>query len=254
MNAIRRGSADDCFKHFLTADFGERKLGVFADFMAAKRSTLSDWIEQRSMPSGENLLRLWYYLEFIGYNVVEIDSLQRPVQACGRLLAFRVVRFEDLMQVLSFQPSNERSKTFYVLLGKGSTSFERLEKMKHFAARYEESLSEAKKTTERPDYRGTTAIMKTPASEMTKTVALGRAAKRSGHSAIQTTPSFAGDQVLYVHETASRVIGLLPTLTYFVSSRCSDAEKQLLVELVSPDGFRKLSQVCAILFSKEVGK
>lgn len=151
-----KGAAQHCLIQFVQAA-SDDEVAHFINFMGnPPRSTGQRWTTPPyGLPSGENLLRLWHYLDWLGFELEEVKELHTPVRDCGRLLAFRLIQLEDILQVLDYSDSSQgRSQTLSVLKGVAGTSYPKLEKLKVFADGFRSQLEQAmvKETLRQPRF------------------------------------------------------------------------------------------------------
>lgn len=140
-----KGTAQECLMQFMQAANAD-EVAHFINFMGnIPRSTAQRWTTPPyGLPSGENLLRLRYYLDWLGFELEEVKELRTPVRDCGRLFAFRLIQLEDILQVLDYSDSSQgRSQTLSVLKGVAGTSFPKLEKLRDFADGFRSQLEQA---------------------------------------------------------------------------------------------------------------
>ena len=105
MTAIFAGTTMQCLEHLKDAVQDEgyiemrRNVAAFADVVEA---TVDRWLNHIVEPSGESLLRLRFYLEFLGYDVAELHELQESVREAGRIVAFGIVSLADLAKMVGY--------------------------------------------------------------------------------------------------------------------------------------------------------
>jgi hypothetical protein len=141
-----RGSTDACLAHFGEAAFDGDKREALASFCDVKADpTVRRWLSKASpvKPAGAPLIKVRYYLEHLGYQVTELRSLPEPIRDLGRLIAFGVVTFEDVMEAIDIPKTKSGSQLYTILHGDQGVSDDRMRKITAFVKEYRQYLSEA---------------------------------------------------------------------------------------------------------------
>ncbi|MFZ1987879.1 MAG: hypothetical protein WAV21_02505 [Minisyncoccia bacterium] len=157
MNAIFTGTTAECLAHLAKATkvdhFAKRK--TIASFVGVGDSTVYRWFKEMMLPVGEPLLRLRFYMEFLGYDVVELQSLNPPVRDAARLFAFRISTLSEIAQLVGYSEGRGGTDTLLaVFRGTQGVSKQRLEEFTSFVELYGEQLLEKKRATQKVQLNG----------------------------------------------------------------------------------------------------
>lgn len=158
MNAIFTGTTAECLVHLAQATkvdhFAKRK--VIASFAGVGDSTVYRWFRGVMQPVGEPLLRLRFYMEFLGYNVQELQALNPPVRDTARLFAFGITTLSEIAQLVGYSEGRGGTDTLLaVFRGTHGVSKQRLEQFTSFVELYGEQLPEKKRATQKIQLNGT---------------------------------------------------------------------------------------------------
>lgn len=243
MDTIYRGTTAQCWKHFVEAEFDGDKKIVLANFIGVKEegSSFRAWFSfnkdaPRTFPVGENLIRLRYFFEHIGYKVSEVQKLEDPIRDCGRLLAFNIVETEDISKALNLQSlRGDPSYLWTVLRGQQRLSVERLKKLKAFVDEFKEFLPAQQQKIPKLRYRAGKDHPVPPAQKPVVQKAPTRE-KQFAIKAPETT-----DKKDLIEGFAMVVKGLVPFARYLLSEACSPADRDKLRQLAGGDGVFHLS-------------
>jgi hypothetical protein len=77
----------------------------FSQTIGVTSSTVGDWISQTQPPNGERLIRLWHYLDLIGYKSPEIKELPPFNRYVGQLLALSVITMDEVIAIVGVRNS-----------------------------------------------------------------------------------------------------------------------------------------------------
>lgn len=95
-----QGTLTACLKAFRGTDRSNDRL--LAEFCQVTLDTVQRWNEKR-LPKGEPLNRLWYVLEHYGYPVDDLDRLHPAVRYLGKLVAFDVLTKSEALLLLKLK-------------------------------------------------------------------------------------------------------------------------------------------------------
>lgn len=122
---VYRGHTEECLRHFVgvftvnvpkgSRGAGQAKVSM-ADFCQVQVATITRWFggSVSSFPKGETFIRLMFFLDLIGYRVIELERLSKVSRNFAELIVFGFVSVDQAMQVLGYIDTS----TFYnVLLG-----------------------------------------------------------------------------------------------------------------------------------------
>ncbi len=149
-----RGNTEACFQHFAKAIEGPdfyKKRGVLASFANVTEQTVSRWIGNNYMPAGEPLLRLRFYLDFVGYDVEEVRNLQPEIRDAARILAFRLVSIDEVCDLVGYGGDSRSAidTLLAVFRGVRNPSPEKLKQFASLAELYKEELDRKQRETEK---------------------------------------------------------------------------------------------------------
>lgn len=152
MNAIFTGTTAECLAHLAKATkvdhFAKRR--TIADFVGVGDSAVYRWFKGGIQPVGEPLLRLRFYMEFLGYNVAELQSLNPPVRDAARLFAFRIATLREIAQLVGYSEGRGGIDTLLAIFrGTQGVSKQKLDEFTLFVEIYEKHLSEKKRATKK---------------------------------------------------------------------------------------------------------
>ncbi|HYD93070.1 MAG TPA: hypothetical protein VEB18_01260 [Candidatus Paceibacterota bacterium] len=126
-----QGSTQECFAHFaeqLASDYEyHRKRKVFAATVHVTDGTVQRWFSQNGLPMGEALVRVRYYLDFLGYAVAEVQELPEAIRTVGHLITFDVLSVADVAGSTGYEgvPKNNVDQVIAVLCGRRGVSEEK---------------------------------------------------------------------------------------------------------------------------------
>lgn len=127
------GTAQECLQRYLDAG-GEKALARISEFMRIPGNRVKSWAKNGDL-RGENLLRLWYFLEKYGFSLPELSSLNGDVYKLGKLIAFRKVKLQDASIEVGY-PTDELLRK---LMGKMGVVEERKKRMLDIIERFPET-------------------------------------------------------------------------------------------------------------------
>lgn len=89
----------ECFEDLMLRlkefpDYYEKRKQL-AELLGVLDSTVHRWMTGSS-PAGMSMISLRYYLDFLGYQVEELEKVSQVMQSAGKLLAFRVTTLEEM--------------------------------------------------------------------------------------------------------------------------------------------------------------
>ena len=133
---VFRGDLDDCLRHLNTcieAVFPKGSKGAskakvpLAKFCGVGPETVKAWLELKSPPIGKPLIKLFCYLELIGYTVKETEVLNKSVRNFRELIGFDLLDVEEATQILGYSQS---ATLFVTLRGRGGALPDQLETLR----------------------------------------------------------------------------------------------------------------------------
>lgn len=138
------GTTEECLRHYghtvLTAPRSRKALVArkpLMDFVGVTDpDSTRDWLlYQKPMPRGEYLIKTRYFLEAMGYEVLELTALRPTVYRLGCLIAYNKIRIEDAMEELGIRQRSHLLK--YVIDPGEPPNAERLSAMERLFERFE---------------------------------------------------------------------------------------------------------------------
>lgn len=147
----KRGKTAECLEDFTkSAGIGNTGRGTGKDIyrirnricrlLGVASETGFAWFTKLILPSGENLLRLRFFLRFFGYQVEELEAIRKEVAGAAELVAFRVITIEEFAEVVQKPPR----QALRPLMGQEGLSEQKLEKISKFCELYKSKLAEKK--------------------------------------------------------------------------------------------------------------
>lgn len=152
MSAVFKGTTAKCLMHLRDAirkqedPSASRK--ILADFVGVQEATAQRWFSGEMLPAGEMLVRLRFYLEYLGYEVVELNKLSSSIRNSARLVAFRVVEVDDVLKHVGYATGQTgRDQLSRIYRGEANTSDDKLLKFQEIESLYGMYLQEAQAQT-----------------------------------------------------------------------------------------------------------
>jgi len=93
MNNIRTGNTQECLVDYFKTCGSSKAL---AKFVGVEAKTERRWRTGETVPVGETMLRLQYFLIFSGYHLVEFNNLPECLVLLGIYIALDIVNIEDV--------------------------------------------------------------------------------------------------------------------------------------------------------------
>ena len=227
MNSIS-GNTGKCLAHLARAikgrDFYEKRkiIAVFAD---VKDSTVHGWFSANQMPAGEPLIRLRFYLEFLGYDVEELCALHQTVRDAGRLYAFGIAPLSEVADLVGYSGGNANDSLVKVFRGARNVPQERLQQFASFVELYEKQLDEKQRNT-------INVLVGTSDNHRSEKVSVP----------VRSRPRTIGESHAALIETlAASVKAMLPLAEYALSNSFTAEERQHVRDLADGNGVSRLS-------------
>jgi AraC-like DNA-binding protein len=133
---IIRGHYGECLKHFsdslaLRAPKGSRAAGLakklVAEFCGVKVTTVHEWLYgHESAAIGDHHIKLLFYLDMLGYRVIELERMPRAQRKFAELIGYGVVNAKQAADLLGYTTA---STLYQVFLGKTNSSPSKEKKM-----------------------------------------------------------------------------------------------------------------------------
>lgn len=232
MSAIFTGTTAECLAHLARSTKADRfnKRKILASFAGVGDETVFRWFKEVSLPVGEPLLRLRFYMEFLGYNVEEIQKLPPYIRDAARLFAFRVVSLSEMAQLLGYPEGRSSTDTLLgVFRGVRRVTKLRQEEFMSFVKAYGEQLSEKERVTPKillnDDANNAQAVPVPEAIKPLQVAHLLRPSKQQPH-----------ERDVIIESLAGSVKALIPLARAVSSDSFSAEERALVRELAGGDG------------------
>ena len=148
---VFRGHFKECLQHLAVSlkegnsnaqIKGTPAVKLIADFCGVKTDVASRWLEQETAPIGEQLIKLHFCLDLIGYKVIELERMEDTLRKFSELIGFGVVSLAKAKDIFGFTKSSTLSR---IILGQHDNSEENRQKMWDFWKEKKNEL-ELKKT------------------------------------------------------------------------------------------------------------
>jgi hypothetical protein len=224
MHAIS-GTTERCIAHLAKAikgrDFYEKRkqIAIFAD---VADSTVHDWFSENRMPVGEPLIRLRFYLEFLGYHVEEVQSMPQTLRDAARLYAFGIASLSEIADLVGYGGEEENAKDtlMRVFRGARNVSPERLRQFGSFVELYGDRFEEKRRAVPK-----VLSLTDTEAHSQ-------RATEHHGAPTVTRSASHAlGNQSAVVESFAGLITAMLPLAEYVLSDSFTAAQRSRVREL-----------------------
>jgi hypothetical protein len=133
--AIFGGTTKECLHHYAEnslppkgARNSTQAKEPMVNFVGVTTDTITSWIYDRNMPAGGSLVKLRFFLEAVGYDVIELRSLRGQVNyMLAEMLAYGVLSIEQAVEQLGFQNSHP---IFRIVHGESNTNLGRAAKIR----------------------------------------------------------------------------------------------------------------------------
>ena len=101
------GTTEECLQHFVEAheinntDGKECKTrNGIANLFGITQPTAYNWFAKGSLPGGEKLLRLRYFLELLGYQPIEREGMPELIREFSNQISLRAISVQDAAQYI----------------------------------------------------------------------------------------------------------------------------------------------------------
>jgi hypothetical protein len=118
------GTAAECLAHYAANLPLDRRQMLetrrqMQEFTGASDKAALCWLKSRSYPIGHQLLSVKYFLESLGYNVLELNQLEPAVRRVGRLIAYKLISIDETVELCGY---GSRSTLYHALHGTRNVS------------------------------------------------------------------------------------------------------------------------------------
>lgn len=110
---VYRGHLDECFQHYRKwlsgyAPKGSRGVSaaqaLMAKFCGVAVSTIARWLyHPTAQPYGNERMRLMWYLDLIGYRVLELEHMAPNMRCYSELVGFSLIDFAKIAKLVRYQ-------------------------------------------------------------------------------------------------------------------------------------------------------
>lgn len=144
-----RGTTKECLFHYAenflppkgARNSSEAKIPM-ANFIGVIPETITSWTSDRNKPLGISLLRLRFFLEIVGYDVIEMRGLRGQVNyLLAEMLAYGTLTLEEALEELDLGQMNS---VLRIAHGNSNTSPERIAKIRKMHEDWKPVMQEAK--------------------------------------------------------------------------------------------------------------
>lgn len=138
-SGVLTGSTADCLRHYLKQlPWGKsaklsRAEKPMIEFIGITSGTIRRWFLEQVAPGGMPLLKLRYFLESNGYQVTDLDSLEKPVRRLGEIISHGIVDFREMVEQIGYKQDTE---LLQVLHGRRGLSNERRAKIEEICSKH----------------------------------------------------------------------------------------------------------------------
>lgn len=233
---IFKGSTEACLDHLRIAidDDYVAKRHVVGQFVGVGDQTIRRWFKKELHPVGEGLIRLRYYLEFLGYEVEELESLDKRIRDLARIYAFGVITLQEILGETKFNTgSSGTSALLSVFRGVRSISNSKYAKFVALTELYSEALAVKRATTKKVLLSSSTPPAK-PALVITSPVPLPP--RLAAHKP-------QGSHLALIESLAGLVKAAIPLARELESDEFTAEERALVRELAGGDGVHRLANM-----------
>ena len=228
-----RGTTKQCLAHLAKVIKGSQffdKRKMIANFAGVGDFTVHEWFSAGRMPVGEPLIRLRFYLEFLGYEVEELQELSSEVRDAARLCAFRVASLAEIAEFVGYGGTGRSpiDALLEVFRGKRGVSRQKLGQFKSFVELYGAGLEEKERATPHV-LRVTSSGVQLPEVMATR----------------PTSHDEVGNQSAVAESFAGLITAMLPLAEYVLSDRFTAGQRSRIRELAA--GGRGVSRLSNLL-------
>lgn len=193
-----------------------------AKFVNAQEKTVIDWIGGQQQPSGERLIRLWYYLRAYGLPSNELDEIPVFNRYLGELFAFGVIDIDEVKKILSVKVNSGAFKNM-----RGQVPVHPLYTERDLREKYDDLLQIAIASVEYPSARTLTSTSDKP-------VAPYVAVTPPSETNAQTNSSTASVDLALALQLAKDVQSGLAAVRLVQSEQCPYDLRQQVFDLLGP--------------------
>ena len=251
----------ECFRHLIGLINKEetyyQKRRIICDFVGVNEVTPQRWITEKSVPVGEPLIKLQYYLEHHKYQVSELERLDKDVREVGRIYAFGIVTLGELADWAGYTSPTKDRQVLCLLRGSVNLTEERRVHLRDLIELYRDEIVQKGKNL---------MHIVTPQRAQGNVHAIEEGLKDVEQLAVTTIkeiPVVKPVKTSKVHTDAMMqsfahlVLSMLPLAKVLASDECSAEDRKKLRELAGQDGIFRLSnllnQLCGETARREVG-
>jgi hypothetical protein len=144
---VFRGHLEECLKHLAKRldkilPPGSKNVSQLrepmANFCGAKDGTIQRWLFAHQLPGGTLLLKLWCFLDLIGYRVIELERLPKVRRAVAELIGFGLLSATDVAKFVGYASEHQLYRLFFD--GDKGTTGDRDEKMLEIYKQHKDAL------------------------------------------------------------------------------------------------------------------
>jgi hypothetical protein len=113
---VFRGHFDECMVHFREgfaarvprgSKKSSRAKNPIADFCGVGIPTVTSWLNERCLPTGDTLIRLMFYLELVGYKIIELERMPKTRRYFAELIGFGVLSGQEATELVGYHQTSE---------------------------------------------------------------------------------------------------------------------------------------------------
>jgi len=240
MEPIYRGSTSKCIVHLKDSiqNNHRKQRQIIASFIGVGDETVNRWFKEGTLPGGAALVRLRYYLEFLGYGVEELRVMPPALRDAGRLFAFRVADLPEIVQLVGYtEGSNGNDTVLAVFKGLRRASRHKLLQFAAFVELYKDRLLDKQQATTKLKLHAPEAMEKVEEKPaIPQVVAVVHPQRPEMQRVTQSN-----DVIL--KSVAGQIMAMLPLVQLVSSDAFTAEERAQLRELTGGDGVFKFANL-----------
>lgn len=230
MDVIFKGTTAECIQHLRDSIQGDSPAArrTIAAFAGVNEPSVRRWFAELNscLPVGEPLVKIRFYLEFLGYEVEELQSLHPIIRDAARIVAFGAASIEEAVAAVGYtEGRNGTDNILRIFRGAHGVSKERLDHLSSFVDLYSDQLAEQKKMTQRVDLGDVGSLDEVQVEQKATPLPVRLAPQQS-----------SGTRETLIEALAALVKATIPLAREISSDRFTPEERAKVRELTGGDG------------------
>lgn len=237
MSHIFKGNTAACLRHLAAAIGSDNtKRDIVARFADVDSGTVRRWFKSGRVPIGETLIRARFYMEFLGYEVEEVQVLNPVIRSAAEMLAFGASTIPEIVKFLGYTEGKVGVEAVLaVFRGAQGVSPKRYEDLKILVELNQELTEGKKKATQRISFEDVQ-----PRHHRSVQAPLPPRLRLGERSPLNL-------RQLLIESAAKQVEALLPLAQAIESDEFTAEERAKLRELAGGNGVFKLANTLSRL-------